>query len=263
MPYEANGIFALARRFGVLKAVIFDFDGVIVDSEKAHLAMFKKVLAEEGIQLTDEQYYEKYLAMDDRGCFLAVLTDNQEVLTNRQELIERQNFLQEVSTNQQGLDEAYIQSLVSRKSKYYNQFARDNLPLLPGVADFISSAHAHGLALAVASGALRNEIEFILDKYNLRRYFHAVISAEDCTKGKPDPEPFLTALERLRALRPELQASNCLAIEDSFHGIRAAKAAGMKCLAVTTSYPAERLAEADRVVPSLEAVTIEELNSLF
>ena len=257
-----------------MKAVIFDFDGVIVDSEKAHLAMFKKVLAEEGIQLTDEQYYEKYLAMDDRGCFLAVLTDNQEVLTNQQGLIERQNFLQEVSTNQQGLtepqnflgrtpDEAYIQSLVSRKSRYYNQFVRDNLPLLPGVADFISSAHAHGLALSVASGALRNEIEFVLEKYNLRRYFHAVISAEDCSKGKPDPEPFLAALERLRALRPELQASNCLAIEDSFHGIRAAKAAGMKCLAVTTSYPAERLAEADRVVPSLEAVTIEELNSLF
>ena len=257
-----------------MKAVIFDFDGVIVDSEKAHLAMFKKVLAEEGIQLTDEQYYEKYLAMDDRGCFLAVLTDNQEVLTNQQGLIERQNFLQEVLTNQQELtepqnflgrtpDEAYIQSLVSRKSMYYNQFARDNLPLLPGVADFISSAHAHGLALSVASGALRNEIEFILEKYNLRRYFHAVISAEDCTKGKPDPEPFLKALERLRELRPELQASNCLAIEDSFHGIRAAKTAGMKCLAVTTSYPAERLAEADRVVPSLEAVTIEELNSLF
>lgn len=224
----------------MLKAVIFDFDGVIVDSEKAHLAMFQKVLAEEGIQLTDEQYYEKYLAMDDRGCFLAVLADNGRTA-----------------------DEAYIQSLVSRKSRYYNQFARDNLPLLPGVADFIRSAHARGLALSIASGALRNEIEFVLEKHSLRGYFHAVISAEDCSKGKPDPEPFLTALERLRTLRPELQASNCLAVEDSFHGVKAAKSAGMKCLAVTTSYPAERLADADRVVSSLAAVDIEELESLF
>lgn len=224
----------------MLRAVIFDFDGVIVDSERAHFEMFRKVLDEEGVTLTWEQYYERYLAMDDRGCFRTVLTDR--------------NI---------PVDERKVSELVQRKSRYYNECARGALEMLPGVGEFIAGLSRNGVAMAIASGALRNEIEYVLDTKGLRRFFTAVVSAEDCSVGKPDPEPFLKALEALSKVLPGLCAADCLVVEDSLHGIAAAKRAGMRCLAVATSYPLEQLHEADMAVRSLAGLSVAVLKRLF
>jgi beta-phosphoglucomutase-like phosphatase (HAD superfamily) len=128
------------------------------------------------------------------------------------------------------------------------------------VFDFVRRSAAL-VPVAIASGALRPEIEAILERTGLRDCFGIIVSSEDVTRCKPDPEPFLTALARLNAHRsvagrngPPLRPAECLVVEDSLHGVCAARAAGMRCLAVTNSYPAEALARASRVVKTLEGL---------
>src|SRR5256886_9611509 len=116
---------------------------------------------------------------------------------------------------------------------------------------------------AIASGALRREIALILAQAGLTRAFAAIVSAEDVEEGKPSPAAFLGALERLREGAPDLAAEQCLVVEDSRAGVEAARRAGMRCLAVTNSYPAEALAAADLVVRSLEEVGRERLEAPF
>ena len=215
----------------MLKAIIFDFDGVIADTEPVHLRMFQKVLAEEGITLTEEEYRQKYLALDDKGCFSAVLSDN-----------ERE------------VDKKLVEDMIRRKSVYFDEYVNNNIIIFPGVVDFVKQVAQEHL-LAIASGALRHEIEFGIEAAGIRREFQAIVSAEDVEKGKPDPEPFLKALRKLNGIfgnSPTIQPSECLVIEDSLHGIAAAHEAGMKCLAVTNSYSANELSEADWVTDSLE-----------
>lgn len=224
----------------MLRAVIFDFDGVIVDSERAHFEMFRRVLAEEGVSLTWQDYCERYLAMDDKGCFTAVLSDRG------------------ITASAQKVSE-----LVGRKSRYYSQYAQDALEMIPGSGELLHALREDGISMAIASGALRREIQHVLDRNGLACYFTAVVSAEDCSAGKPDPEPFLKAMEALSRAVPGLCPPQCLVVEDSLHGITAAKKAGMKCLAVATSYPLERLCEADMAVESLLGVRIDDLKGLF
>jgi HAD superfamily hydrolase (TIGR01509 family) len=227
----------------MLKAIIFDFDGVIADAEPLHLSAFQAVLRDKGINLSHKDYYDKYLAFDDRTCFEAVLKDN-------------------------GIDfdRALIDALMVRKSGYYNKFIKDNLVIFPGVLDFIKKTHGK-YALAIGSGALRHEIEFILRFAGMRKEFSIIVSAEDVENCKPNPDVFLKVLERINELSSMrlgiLYPYECLVIEDSIAGIKAAHAAGMKCLAVTNSYTYEKLSQADMVVKSLEEVKIEELNKLF
>jgi len=130
------------------------------------------------------------------------------------------------------------------------------------VPEFVRAAAAR-VPLAIASGALRREIALILAQAGLTRAFAAIVSAEDVEEGKPSPATFLCALARLRERVPDLAAEHCLVVEDSRAGIEAARRAGMRCLAVTNSYAAEALADADLVVRSLEEVGWERLEALF
>lgn len=215
-----------------VKAIIFDFNGVIVDDEPLHLELFRKVLKEEMIFLTDEDYHEKYLGFDDRGCFIAVLCDN--------------------SRTPDAADDSFIQELIDRKAEYYRQAIQERMLLFPGVVDLVRRS-AEAYPLAIASGALRGEIEFVLERGEIRDYFQVIVAAEDVSECKPDPEGYLKALAQLNAaLNAEIQARECLVIEDSIAGIEAAKAAGMRCVAVTNSYKVEELHAADRVVATLE-----------
>jgi beta-phosphoglucomutase len=223
----------------VLKAVIFDFNGILVDDEPIHLELFRKVLAEEGLSLSDEEYYAKYLGMDDRGCFRAVFKDN-----GRE------------------LDDAALAALIGRKAAYYKQTIAQRTVIFPGVKRLVPEL-AVRFPLAVASGALRHEIELILDGIGLKRCFQSIVSAEDVHDGKPHPEIFIKALRELNKGRSEpIRASECLVIEDSKEGIMAAHRAGIKCLAVTNSHPAAEL-KADKVVASLEEVDALLLEALF
>lgn len=223
----------------MLRAVIFDFNGIIVDDEPIHFELFQRVLGEEGITLTEEAYYARYLGFDDRGAFMAGFRDSERSLTDQK-----------------------LAELIDRKAAYYQQAIRDHVVIFPGVKALVNNL-APSVPLAVASGALRHEIATILRTAGLLNYFQVVVSAEDVERGKPEPEIFLTVLAKLNAgVKPPIEPADCVVIEDSKEGIRGARRAGMKCLAVTNSHPAELLGEANAVVKSLEEVSLPFLQQL-
>ena len=218
----------------MLGAVIFDFNGIIVDDEPIHFRLFQRVFSEEGIDLDEATYYRRYLGFDDRGAFLAAFRDHG-----------------------RAVGAAKLQELIGRKADYYRDAIRNHVAIFPGVRALVQDLARH-VPLAVASGALRQEIETILQTVNLLNHFHAIVSAEDVQQGKPEPEIFIKALAALNAANGAVAAiapMNCVVIEDSKEGVRGARRAGMKCLAVTNSHPPELLQEADAVVASLEEVT--------
>ena len=227
----------------MLRAVIFDFDGVIADAEPVHLKAFQAVLSEEGINLSKKDYYDKYLALDDKTCFAAILKDR------------RKDF-----------DMSLIHDLMVRKSKYYDRFIRENLVIFPGVIDFVKKLHGK-YPLSIGSGALRHEVESILECIGIRKEFSIIVSADEIERCKPAPDVFLKVLELVNEFNSPkseiIYPYECLVIEDSIAGIKAAHSAGMKCLAITNSYPAERLSVADMIVKSLEEVEIEDIEKLF
>jgi beta-phosphoglucomutase len=224
----------------MLRAVIFDFNGIIVDDEPIHFELFRKVLGEEGIFLTEEAYYARYLGFDDRGAFSFGYREHSRPLSHEK-----------------------LTELIERKAVYYQEAIRNHAAIFPGVKSLVADL-AQSLPLAVASGALRNEIETILTTAGLIHHFKAVVSAEDVERGKPEPDIFLKALAALNQQNngKPIAAADCVVIEDSKEGIRGARRAGMKCLAVTNSHPAELLADANAVVKTLEAVTLDFLKSI-
>ena len=223
----------------MLRAVIFDFDGVVADNEPVHFAMFQRILGELGIFLSKEEYYSTYLGYDDKGCFAAVL-----------------------AAHGRPAPKATIDDLVGRKARVYLDDIKQHLVIFPGVREFIREA-ATRYRLAIASGALRHEIEFILDQAGIRKEFEHITSSEDVAHGKPDPEGFLHALASLNRTVPsaqrQLSADECLAIEDSVPGIQAAHAAGMKVLAVANTHAIQDLHAADAITTSLADVSLSEL----
>lgn len=224
----------------MLKAIIFDCDGVIADTEPIHMAAFGRVLAEEGITLTEEDYFAHYLAFDDRGCFTRAFGEHRE-----------------------GPSPEQLSELITRKAGYVERAMQTGLTLLPGAAEFIRMA-ADRYPLAIASGALRAEIETVVNHGGLRDCFRATVSSEDVARCKPYPDPFIKALELLNLPGPDrIEPRECLVIEDSIHGIRAARQADMRCLAVTNSYPRELLSEAQLVVDSLLGLTLTDVETLF
>jgi beta-phosphoglucomutase len=224
----------------MLKAIIFDCDGVIADTEPIHMAALQRLLSEEGITVTEENYFKHYLALDDRGCFVKAFGTRGISLTQDQ-----------------------LAALISRKSDYVEPVMRESLRLLPGASEFIRRA-SESYPLAVASGALKREIELILKYGGLTDCFRAIVSAEDVARSKPHPDPFIKACDMLNSLsESSISPSECLVIEDSIHGVRAAREAGMRCLAVTNSYSREKLSEAHRVVESLAEISFDDLRSMF
>ena len=220
----------------MIRAIIFDFDGVITDSEPVHLKMFQKVLSEMGITLDAREYYEVYLGMDDKGCFTTIL-----------------------KANGIGTASQLIQSLIQKKTNYLMEYIKNDLFIYPGVVELVGSSRKDYL-LAIASGALRHEIEFVLESAGIRSAFSVIVSAEDVSEGKPNPECFNKALEQLNGMGGErIKKDECLVIEDSIAGIEAAKAAGMSCVAVTNTYSRDRLTLADKVVKELSEINFENL----
>jgi HAD superfamily hydrolase (TIGR01509 family) len=223
----------------MLRAVIFDFNGIIVDDEPIHFNLFQKVFAEEGIDLGKDAYYERYLGFDDRGAFSFGYREHKRSLSAEK-----------------------LAELIARKAVYYQAEIRNHVAIFPGVRELVADL-THNFPLAVASGALRHEIETILTTAGLINHFKVIVSAEDVERGKPEPDIFLKALEILnRQIDRPIHASNCVVIEDSKEGIKGARRAGMKCLAVTNSHPAELLGEAHIIVNSLEQVTLARLTQL-
>jgi HAD superfamily hydrolase (TIGR01509 family) len=223
-----------------MDGLIFDFDGVIVDSEPIHLAGFQQVLAGEGIQLTRQQYYRHYLGYDDHDCFVAILRDR---------------------GRQAGPEQ--VARMTARKTELVQRMLAQSIQPLPGARELILAAAGAGVAMAICSGALRAEIELAARTVGVWEHFQAIVSAQDVSAGKPDPQGCRLALDRLReATRRPLEAARCVVIEDAPAGIEAAKRAGMAVLAVATSYPPGQLAQADHVVHQLIEVDLPLLDHL-
>lgn len=221
----------------MIKAVIFDFNGVLVDDEAVHFELFREVLAQERITITELDYHERYLGYDDRGCFVAVLKDN-----GRE------------------FDAGFLDDLIRRKAKRYVAVADQGLRFFPSAAEVVTTLAARW-PVAICSGALRSEIEYALERMNCRDRVAAIIAAEDAHKCKPDPAGYLQTLDALRARGPSprcdaLDARNCLVIEDSLAGVVSAKAAGMWVAGITHTYTSAQLRE------SGADVVIHELNEL-
>lgn len=230
---------------GVLRAILFDFNGVLVDDEPIHFELFQRVLAEEGIALTSEEYYASYLGFDDRGCFTAALA-----AAGREET------------------PAGLSRLIARKAAYYQIRIRgEGFPFFPGAEELIVAAADAGLMLGVVSGALREEVEGALEQLGVRSRFKAVVTSEDVAESKPDPESYRRGLELLNALPPLprrlLHPHEVLAIEDSAAGLASAAANGLLTLGVAHTYPAAELEQADQVVDSLAEVDLARLRQLF
>ena len=221
----------------MLRAILFDFDGVIADTEPLHFRGFQRILADIDIPLTEADYYARYLGFDDRGAFAEALRSSGRAAPSDT-----------------------ISDLVMKKASVYLQTVRDHMRIFPGVESFVKSA-ASRYPLAIVSGALRGEIELILGVAGFRPCFSHITSAEDVTQGKPDPQGFRLALEALNRTpgTTPITADECLVIEDSLPGIRGARAAGMKVLAVANTHTVQELGEADAIAHSLADVTVDEI----
>lgn len=199
--------------------ILFDFNGVIVDDEPQHCEALITTLAEYGHPLDRDTYYRDYLGFDDRECF-------------------RFSFARAGVP----LAEDRLREAIERKNLHYERAIRGSLRLVPGVAEFVEEAALDGHQLAIVSGALRREIELVLELAGLRPHFAEIVAAEDVSACKPDPQGFSRALERL-----EVEPRRCVVVEDSLPGLAAARAAGLRCAVLTTSHPTESLAAADLV----------------
>jgi len=224
----------------MLQAIVFDFDGVIADSERLHLRAYQDVLGPEGIELSERDYYERYLGYDDVGV-LRELGKDRGVPMNQVRMAE----------------------LVGRKGRRYDELASAGEMLYPGAADFIRAAAAR-VPIAIASGALTHEIVEILERTGLLSHFPVIVGADQTARSKPDPEPYQTAFARLKAHTGRaLEPWRSVAIEDSKWGLVSARGADLRLVAVTNTYPAVELREdAELVCEGLKDLTLERLDQL-
>src|SRR3954468_15746834 len=222
----------------MLRAIVFDFDGVIANSEPLHYRAYRDVLAEQGITLTEADYYAEYLGFDDVGAFVAVGARHAIAWSATQ-----------------------ITDLVARKAVLLEALERDVSVLFPGAADAIRRAAAL-MPIAIASGARGEEIRRVLVRERLVTCFSAIVAAEDTPVSKPAPDPYLHAVTLLKAAAgDDLQASQCVAIEDSQWGLESARAAGLRTVAICNTYRPDELV-ADITISTLEGINFERIGRL-
>ncbi|PYR71914.1 MAG: HAD family hydrolase [Acidobacteria bacterium] len=209
----------------MITAIVFDFDGVLADSEPLHLRSYQDVLGPAGITLGRDEYYARYLGFDDEGAFRQIVADKGLMLADEE-----------------------LELLLAEKARRFEALVLKADVLYPGAAACLDRLAAY--PLGIASGALRHEIELPLRAAHLLDRFRFIVSAEDAERTKPDPEPYLRA-----AALHEAPPSACVAIEDSHWGLQSARGAGLRTIAITHTYPREALTDADAIVESLDELT--------
>jgi HAD superfamily hydrolase (TIGR01509 family) len=222
-----------------VRAIVFDFDGVIANSEPLHFRAYRDVLATEQVRLDEADYYARYLGYDDRGAFEAIAEHEGQRWTA-----------------------GHIASLVARKARALAALEQEVDVLFPGAKTAIEAA-ASSLPIAVASGALGHEIRRVLDRANLTRHFTAIVAAEDTARSKPAPDPYLRAMALLIERHGPLDARDCVAVEDSRWGLVSARAAGLRTVGVAQTYDPASLGPADLVIPSMLAFDLPSLHARF
>lgn len=225
-----------------LQAVVFDCDGVLVDTEPLHYRAFQDVLAPLGLGFDYDHYLDRYIGFDDRDAF-------------------REAFREGGRT----LDPASLHQLMRQKGEAMTRFVEQGVVGFPGVIELVRELAGEGIPLAVASGALGHEVRMFVKALGLSDAFSVIVAADDVARSKPDPETYLRAVERLSASStgPRITARSCVAIEDTVTGIESARQAGLVVVAVTNSYPMSELRpHADWTVTSLGEVGADKLRRL-
>ena len=222
----------------MLKAIVFDFDGVLANSEPLHLLAYQHVLAAEGIALAEADYFTRYLGYDDVGAFAAIGKDRGRAWTP-----------------------AEIGRLVQRKAVRFEMLEDEVSVLFPGAAHAVQRASI-AYPIAIASGARGEEIHRVLEREGLTSCFSAIVAAEDTPLSKPAPDPYLRVVERLRHKLGSLEPAECVALEDSRWGLQSARAAGLRTIAVAQTYERSALAEADLVIETIDDMDLHALAQL-
>jgi beta-phosphoglucomutase len=217
----------------VISAIVFDFDGVLADSEPLHLRAYQEVVEGMGSALPREEYYARYLGYDDVGVFRTLSDDRG-----------------------WGLTDGRIAELIGEKTRTLAQIVAQTDVLYPGAAECLARLSAIW-PLGIASGALKHEIRDILERRSLDGYFRFIVAAGDTPVSKPAPDPYALA-SQLHGVKAE----SCIAIEDSRWGIESAKSAGLWCIGITHTFPVAELLRADTIVSSLDELTPELIHSL-
>jgi len=216
------------------EAVIFDFDGVIVDTEPLHYAAFQRLLVPRGLGFSWEQYVETYMGFDDRDAFIEAF-----------------------KASGSALSATALQALIDRKAELFQEIIRDGISAYPGVVELIRKIRASRTPLAICSGALLSDITPILATLGIADCFDVIVTAEDVARSKPDPACYRLAHDLLNQFWSiHLSPEQVLAIEDTPAGIAAAKGAGLSVIAVTNSYQGSHLNQADQIVETLDPAEI-------
>lgn len=213
------------------RAVIWDMDGIIIDSAPYHLKAWQEVFSKRGLNFTGDDFRSSFGMRNDTiiGGFLG-----------------------------EGASDEEIAAIGREKEASFRLKIRQNPRPLPGVVALMATLAERDLKMAIASSAPRENIELVIDTLGIARHFLVIISEKDVTRGKPEPDGYLLAAKRL-GVKPE----NCLVIEDAIVGVTAARRAGMHCLAVTNSHPRDSLSDADLVVDSLEEISAGDIAKLL
>ena len=212
------------------KAVIFDFDGVIVDTEPLHYKSFQMILEPIGLGFSWQDYVETYMGFDDRDAFIEAFASAGKELRS---------------------DEMNV--LIQQKAILFRKVIQDGVVAYPGVVELIRRLHSEKIPLAISSGALKSDIDPILVILGIEQCFDIIVTADDVTRSKPSPESYQLAFDRLSSLHENsFEKSSTVAIEDTPAGILSARAAGLHVIAVSNSYSPEKLSDATMVTSTLE-----------
>ncbi|MEM6400265.1 MAG: HAD family phosphatase [Cyanobacteria bacterium P01_D01_bin.116] len=229
----------------MIKAIIFDFNGIIINDERIHQQLIEEILLEENLVLKPSEYQQTCLGLTDRDCLQNLLASRGRVA-----------------------DENYLTKLQQKKAQSYVEKIKslEKLPLYSGLNDFIFKTRSSNLKLAIVSGAIRQEIDLVLERAELAECFNIIVAADDITSCKPKPDGYLLAVERLNQEYPELnlQASECLAIEHTLAGLQAAKAAELKVVGVANTYPFHMLQrQSNWTVDYLHELELERIQKFY
>lgn len=216
----------MTRNKSSTKAVIWDMDGVIADTGPYHFKAWQTVFQKRGVNFTEADFRRNFGQRNDTII---------------------KNTLGEISQSE-------IEAIASEKETTFRKLAAQNIRALPGATELIKLLREHGFMVALASSAPMENIRLVTQTLGIENYFQAIITGQDVTEGKPSPQGFLLAAQKLG-----VEPKSCIVIEDAIAGVAACKRAGMHCLAVTNTHPRERLREADLVVDSLEEITVDDL----
>jgi beta-phosphoglucomutase len=227
--------------YGDLKAVVFDCDGVLVDTEPLHYQAFQAVLGPLGLGHSYDHYLQRYIGFDDRDAFLEAFREG-----GRE------------------LDDATLVQLIRTKGKLLQGIIAHGIPSFPGVVTLVRELATNNIPLAVASGALRHEVEAFVEGLGLTGVFPVIVAADDVERSKPDPETYVKTLQELKEglAQEDLDPRSCIAVEDTPAGIQSAKEAGFYVIGVTNSFPGDRLDGANHIVASLEELSLSKMVQL-